>query len=76
MKHNGKCLPSLLAVVFLLSCGQMPQETTSEKLPVLSAEIAAEKGKASVVRMVGGKLSIGKNWLEMGAGSGFFNNPQ
>ena len=76
MKRNRKYLLSLLAVVLLLACAQMPQQDTSEILPVLSAESVAEKGKASVVRMVGGKLSIGKNGLEIGAGSGFFYNPR
>ncbi len=72
MKHNRKCLLSLLALAFFLSCTHMPQETTSEKLPTLTAEIAAEKGKASVVRMVGGKLFTGKNYVDMAGGSGFF----
>ena len=75
MKQSRIYLLSLLTLAFHFSCAQMPQQDTFEILPVLSAEIVAEKGKASVVRMVGGKVSIGKNWLEMGAGSGFFITP-
>ena len=69
MKHSRKRLLSLLVLVFLVSCARIPQQTTSEKLPTLTADIAAEKGKASVVRIVGG------NWSAIGGGSGFFVEP-
>ena len=75
MKHDRKGLLSLLALVILLSCGQMPQQMTSDKLPTLTADRAAEKGKASVVRITGGSLSIGRDWWNVGAGSGFFVEP-
>ena len=40
-----------------------------KKLPTLTAELASEKGKASVVRITGGNL------MKIGAGSGFFVQP-
>ena len=45
------------------------QQGVSEKLPTLTPELAAEKGKASVVRITGGIL------MKIGAGSGFFVQP-
>ena len=66
MKHNKKCLLSLFALALFFSCAQTPQQSVSENLPTLTAGLAAEKGKASVVRIAGGNL------LRIGAGSGFF----
>ncbi len=75
MKHNKKCLLSLFALVLFLSCARTPQQNLSEKLPTLTPDLAAEKGKASVVRITGGSLSIDRNWWNIGAGSGFFVEP-
>ena len=71
MKYKKKCLLSLftLTLVFLLSCARVPQHHNSGNLPTLTAELAAEKGKASVVRITGGNL------MKIGAGSGFFVQP-
>ena len=71
MKYKKKCLLSLftLTLVFLLSCARVPRQDVSEKLPTLTAELASEKGKASVVRITGGNL------MKIGAGSGFFVQP-
>ena len=68
MKHNKKCLLSLfiLTFVFLISCAVVSRQNTSDNLPTLTAELASEKGKASVVRITGGTL------MRIGAGSGFF----
>ena len=68
MKYNEKCLLSLftLTLAFHLSCARVHQQNTSENLPTLTAELAAEKGKTSVVRITGG------NFVRIGAGSGFF----
>ena len=76
MKHNKKRLLSLLALVLFLSGARTPQQNPSEKLPTLTADTAAEKGKASVVRITGGNLFTDRrNWLDIGAGSGFFVEP-
>ena len=56
MKHIRKSLLSLFAFVLLVSCARVPQQEVSEKFPTLTADLAAEKGKASVVRITGGKL--------------------
>ena len=69
MKNKTKCLLSLFAFAFLFSCAHLPQQNTAEKLPTLTGELAAEKGKASVVRITGGNLE------KIGAGSGFFVQP-
>ena len=71
MKYKKKCLLSLftLTLVFLLSCARVSQQDVSEKLRTLTADLAAEKGKASVVRITGGNL------MRIGAGSGFFVQP-
>ncbi|MDE0019043.1 MAG: SUMF1/EgtB/PvdO family nonheme iron enzyme [Candidatus Poribacteria bacterium] len=69
MKHIRKSLLSFFALVLLVSCARVPQQGVSEKLPTLTPELAAEKGKASVVRITGGNL------MKMGAGSGFFVQP-
>ncbi len=69
MKYNRKCLLSLFAFAFLFSCARLPQQDTTEKLPTLTADLAAEKGKASIVRITGGNLA------KIGAGSGFFVQP-
>ena len=69
MQHNKKCLLSLftLTLVFHLSCVRV--QNVSDKLPTLTAELASEKGKVSVVRVTGGNL------VRIGAGSGFFVQP-
>ena len=69
MKNKRKCLLSLFAFAFLFSCARLPQQNTAEKLPTLTGDLAAEKGKASVVRITGGNL------MKIGAGSGFFVQP-
>ena len=69
MKHNKKCLFSLFALVLALSCVRLPQQDIAEKLPTLTVDLAAAKGKASVVRITGGNL------MRIGAGSGFFVQP-
>ena len=71
VKYNKRCLLSLftLSFVFLFSCARVFQQDVSEKLPTLTADLAAEKGKASVVRITGGNL------MKIGAGSGFFVQP-
>ncbi len=69
MKHIRKSLLSLFALVLLVSCARVSQQNVSEKLPTLTPELAAEKGKASVVRITGGNL------MKIGAGSGFFVQP-
>ncbi len=84
MKHNRKFLLSLFslfAVGLLFSCAPLPQQniivstpqsgadTHSEKPRTLTAGLAAEKGKASIVRITGG------NFAKIGAGSGFFVQP-
>ena len=71
MKYKKKCLLSLftLTLVLLVSCARVFQQDVSEKLPTLTADLAAEKGKASVVRITGGNL------MRIGAGSGFFVQP-
>ena len=75
MKHDSKGLLSLLVLVFLFSCMRTLDQTNSEKLPTLTADIVAEKGKSSVVRITGGSLSISRDWWNVGAGSGFFVEP-
>ncbi len=69
MKHNEKCLLSLftLTLMFHLSCVRV--QNVSDKLPTLTAELASEKGRASVVRVTSGNL------VRIGAGSGFFVQP-
>ena len=69
MKPNKKCLLSLftLIFVFVLSCARV--QNVSDKLPTLTAELATEKGRTSVVRITGGNL------MRIGAGSGFFVQP-
>ena len=69
MKHNKKCLFSLFALLFVFSCARISQQNTSKNLPTLTADLASEKGKASVVRVTGG------NFVRIGAGSGFFVQP-
>ena len=71
MKRSKKCLFGLstLTFVFLLSCARVPQHHNSENLPTLTAELASEKGKTSVVRITGGNL------MRIGTGSGFFVQP-
>ena len=69
MKHIKMSLLSLFALVLLVSCARVSQQDVSEKLPTLTADLAAEKGKASVVRITGGNL------MRIGAGSGFFVQP-
>ena len=69
MKNKRKYLLSLFAFAFLFSCARLPQQDTAEKLPTLTGDLAAEKGKASVVRITGGNLT------KIGAGSGFFVQP-
>jgi len=69
MKHIQKSLLSFFALVLLVSCARVPQQDISNKLPILTPELAAEKGKASVVRITGGNL------MKIGAGSGFFVQP-
>ena len=69
MKHIRKSLLSLFALVLLVSCARVPQQDVSEKLPALTADHAAQKGKSSVVRITGGNL------MKIGAGSGFFVQP-
>ena len=66
MKNSEKYLLSLfiLTFVFLLSCARV--QNVSKSIPTLTAELATEKGKASVVRITGG------NFMRIGAGSGFF----
>ena len=56
-------------MIFLCSCAHLPQQDTAKNLPTLTADHAAEKGKASVVRITGGSLE------KIGAGSGFFVQP-
>ena len=70
MKYNRKCLLSLVAFALLFSCARTPQQNVSENLTTLTADHAAEKGKASVVRVV--------SWVgttKIGNGSGFFVEP-
>ena len=69
MKHSKKFLLSLFALIFLCACARLSQRDITEKLPTLTADLAAEKGKASVVRIAGG------NFVRVGAGSGFFIEP-
>ena len=71
MKYSKKCLLSLftLTFVFFISCAWVSRQKVSDKLPTLTADYAAEKGKASVVRITGG------NFAKIGAGSGFFVQP-
>ena len=71
MKHNKKCLLVFFALifVFLNSCAVVSQQDVSDKLPTLTADLASEKGKTSVVRITGGSL------MRIGAGSGFFVQP-
>ncbi|MDE0685318.1 MAG: S1C family serine protease, partial [Candidatus Poribacteria bacterium] len=69
MKHTKKYLLSLFALVLLISCAPIPHSDVSENLPTLTVNQAAEKGKASVVRITGGNLT------KIGAGSGFFVQP-
>ena len=69
MKHNRKFLLGFLALGLILSCTRAPQQSISEKSPMLTAALTAEKGKASVVRISGGNL------VRIGAGSGFFVQP-
>lgn len=73
MKYNKKYLLSLftLTLVFHLSCVRV--QNISDKLPILTAELASEKGKTSVVRIASGKLLW--NEINIGAGSGFFIQP-
>lgn len=69
MKHTKKYLCSLFTLVFIFSCAPVPHPDVSENLPTLTADQAAEKGKASIVRIAGG------NFVRVGAGSGFFIQP-
>ena len=69
MKHIRKSLLSFFALVILVSCARVPQQDVSERLPTLTADLAAQKGKASVVRIAGG------NFVRVDAGSGFFVQP-
>ena len=69
MKHIRKSLLSLFAFALLLSCVSLPQQDVAEKFPTMTVDLAAEKGKASVVRITGGNL------MKIGTGSGFFVQP-
>ncbi|MXZ01722.1 SUMF1/EgtB/PvdO family nonheme iron enzyme [Candidatus Poribacteria bacterium] len=73
MKYSKKCLLSLFIfpLVFHFSCARV--QSVSDKLPTLTAELAAEKGKTSVVRIASGKVLW--NEINIGAGSGFFIQP-
>ena len=66
MKQNNKFLFIFLALGFLLSCAQTPQQLVSEKPEVLIVDGMSEKLKGSIVRVVG--------WLgtKIHIGSGFF----
>ena len=78
MQHGRKGLLSLFIFVFLFSCTKTEQQITSEKqnLPILTADTVTQKGKASVVRITGGSLFTDRrNWWNIGAGSGFFVEP-
>ena len=69
MKHTKKYLCSLFTLVFIFACAPVPHSDISENLPTLTADQAAEKGKASIVRIAGG------NFVRVGTGSGFFIQP-
>ena len=75
MKYNKKCLFCLFVLVIFLLGARASQQNPSEKLPTLTADTAAEKGKASVVRITSGSLPKSINWWSIGAGSGFFVEP-
>lgn len=78
MQRGRKGLLSLFTLVLLFSCTKTEQQTTPDKqnLPILTADMVTQKGKASVVRITGGSLFTDKsNWLSIGAGSGFFVAP-
>ena len=75
MKYNKKCLFCLFALVIFLLGARTPQQNLSEKLPTLTADTAAEKGKASVIRITSGSLPKSINRWNIGAGSGFFVEP-
>ena len=69
MKHNRKYIFGLFALMFLCTAAAVSQENVAEKLPTLTPDLVAEKGKASIVRITGGNL------VRVGAGSGFFVQP-
>lgn len=72
IKYNKKCLLSFFTLILLFlfsSCARVSQQDVSENLPTLTVDLAAEKGKASVVRITGGNL------MKIGTGSGFFVQP-
>lgn len=69
MKHSSKYLCGFFLLVFLFSCARLSKQEIAETLPTLTVDRAAEKGKASVVRITGGDLT------RIGAGSGFFVQP-
>ncbi|MDD9974752.1 MAG: trypsin-like peptidase domain-containing protein, partial [Candidatus Poribacteria bacterium] len=75
MKYNKKCLFCLLVLVIFLLGARTPQQHLSEKLPTLTADTATEKGKVSVVRITSGSLPKSINRWSIGAGSGFFVEP-
>ena len=74
MQHDRKGLLSLFTLVLLFSCTKTEQMISDkQQLPILTADMVTQKGKASVVRITGGSLFTDrKNWLNIGAGSGFF----
>lgn len=77
MQHGRKGLLSLFTLVLLFSCTKA-EEIISDKqqLPILTIDRVTQKGKASVVRITGGSLFTDRrNWLNIGAGSGFFVEP-
>ena len=78
MQRGRKGLLSLFTLVLLFSCTKKEQHIVPEKqqLPILTADLVAQKGKASVVRITSGSLFTDRrNWLNIGAGSGFFVTP-
>ena len=78
MQQGRKRLLSLFTLVLLFSCTKTEQQITRDKqqLPRLTADLVAEKGKASVVRITGGSLFTDRRaWWNIGAGSGFFVEP-
>ena len=75
MPCDRKGLLTLFTLVLLLSCAKTEQQISPDKqqLPTLTADLVTQKGKASVVRITGGNLFTDRrNWLNIGAGSGFF----
>ena len=74
MQHGRTVLLSLFTLVLLFSCTKTERQNIPEKqkLPILTTDMVTQKGKASVVRITGGSLFTDRrNWLNIGAGSGF-----